>query len=278
VNYSINELNKISQTLRADVVKMIGYGKAGHFGGSCSIADVVAALYFSIMKLNPDDSKMKGRDRFLMSKGHSALVQYAALAERGFFPKEDMKSLKKLGAKLQGHPDMRKVPGIEANTGSLGQGLSIAAGMAAGAKLDKESYRVYCIMGDGELAEGQIWEAAMAAANYKLDNLIGIVDQNRLQASGTVEEIFNTNPLIEKWEAFGWDVVECDGHNMEEILEAFEKAQILNGKPHLVLAHTIKGKGIPCAENVVAFHNGTLTQEQYETTLAELTKKGGIQE
>lgn len=270
MDYNVDQLETKAKKIRLNIVKMIGPGTPGHLGGSCSIADVVAVLYFYKMKHTAENPKMKNRDRFLLSKGHSALVQYGALAEAGYFPKEELENLKKLGSVLQGHPDMLKLPGIEANTGSLGQGLSIAAGMAAAGKLDKVDYKVYCVMGDGEIAEGQIWEAAMAAAFYKLDNLVGILDRNCLQATGCVAERFNTNPLREKWESFGWHVLECDGHDMADIIRALNLADHVKGQPVLILANTVKGKGISFAENVVAFHNGTMTQEQYIQALSEL--------
>lgn len=258
--------------LRNDIVDIIGVGKVGHLGGSCSSADVVAALYFHKMKVDPKNPKAKDRDRFLLSKGHAALVQYAALAEAGYFPKEELKKVKTLGSMLQGHPDMTKTPGVEANTGSLGQGLSIANGMALGLRLDGSKNKVYVIIGDGELAEGQIWEAAMASANFKIDNLVAIVDRNRLQATGAVKDRFNTNPIVQKWEAFGWNVIEIDGHNVEQIIDAFDRADEVKGKPTVIIAETIKGKGISFAENNAAFHNGSMTQEQYETAKSDLEK------
>ncbi|WHH61679.1 transketolase [Petroclostridium sp. X23] len=258
--------------LREDIVDIIGVGKVGHLGGSSSCADIVAALYFHKMKVDPKNPSDENRDRFLLSKGHAALVQYAALAEAGFFPKEELKKVKTLGAKLQGHPDMTKTPGIEANTGSLGQGLSIANGMALGLRLDGSKNKVYVIIGDGELAEGQIWEAAMASANFEIDNLVAIVDRNRLQATGAVKERFNTNPIPSKWEAFGWNVIEIDGHNVEQIIEALDKADKAKGKPTVIIAETIKGKGISFAENNVAYHNGSMTEEQYEIAKKDLEK------
>jgi transketolase len=276
MKYSISELEKIAKKIRYDIVKMIGPKKAGHLGGSCSLADVVAVLYFHKMNIDPKNPQLIGRDKFLLSKGHSALVQYAALAEAGYFPKEEMGKLKKLGSILQGHPDMRKVPGVEANTGSLGQGLSMAAGMAAAAKIDKSNSKIYCAVGDGEIAEGQIWEATMAASFYKLDNLIAILDRNCLQATGCVAERFNTNPLSDKWEAFGWEVIECNGNDIEEVVKALDKADEVKDKPILILANTIKGKGISFAENVVGFHNGAMTQEQYDLALKELGEEGGV--
>lgn len=275
MTYSIEQLESEAKKIRYNIVKMIGPGKAGHLGGSCSIADVVTVLYFYKMNHSPKNPQMMNRDRFLLSKGHSALVQYSALAECGYFPKSELDNLKKLGSVLQGHPDMRKLTGIEANTGSLGQGLSLACGMAAGLKIDKLDSKVYCVIGDGELAEGQIWEAAMAASVYKLDNLRVILDRNRLQATGFIVERFNTNPLKEKWEAFGWHIIEIDGHDIKQIMTAFDDADQIKGRPVLVIANTIKGKGVSFAENNAAFHNGAMTQEQYEQALRELGDEGG---
>ncbi len=260
---SIAELEKKAKKIRYNLIRMIGTGKPGHLGGSSSIADIIAVLYFYKMRHDPKNPNWEERDRFLLSKGHAALAQYAVLAECGYFPMELLDTVKQFGSILQGHPDMRKVPGIEANTGSLGQGLSIACGMAAGLKLDGRSAKVYCIVGDGEIAEGQIWEAAMSAAYYKLDNLVAILDRNRLQATGPIVERFNTNPLVEKWEAFGWHVLEMDGHNIEAIIEALEEADAISDCPVMIIANTIKGKGFDFAENNPAFHNGAMTPEQY---------------
>jgi transketolase len=267
---TIPELEKTARILRLDIIKMIGVGQRGHLGGSCSLAEIVSVLYFHRMRLDPKNPSWEDRDRVLLSKGHAALIQYAALAELGYFPKEEILKVKKLGAMLQGHPDMLTTPGIEANTGSLGQGLSIACGMAAGLQLDGRKSKVYCIIGDGELAEGQIWEAAMTASCYKLDNMVVFLDQNRLQAMGPVIERYNTNPLPEKWKAFGWHVAETDGHNIQEIIETLDLVDKVTGKPKIIIAHTVKGKGISYAENVVAFHNGELTKEQFELACAEL--------
>ena len=260
----VKKLGSIAQCLRYELVKMIGYGKPGHFGGSCSIAEIISALYYYKMKHDPKNPSWPERDRLILSKGHAGVMQYVALAMQGYFPEEELKSLKTLGSPLQGHPDMHKVPGIEANTGSLGQGLSISCGMAAGLRIDKSKSRVYCIVGDGEIAEGQIWEAAMAASYYKLDNLVGIMDCNKVQAMGAVADRFDTNPYREKWEAFGWEVREIDGHDLGEVTEALDWAETVKGKPVMIIAHTIKGKCIPFAENNPAFHNGTMTKEQYE--------------
>jgi len=230
----VAELEKIAKKLRYDIVIMIGAGKPGHLGGSCSIAELVAVLYFHKMRHDPKNPKWPDRDRFLLSKGHAALTQYAALAERGYFPKEKLNTLKDLGSILQGHPEMLRVPGIEANTGSLGQGLSIACGMALAGKLDKKNYHVYCIIGDGEIAEGQIWEASMTAAFYKLDNLVAILDKNGVQATGP-------------------------------IVDALDNADKIKGQPVMIIAHTVKGKGVPFAEGKADFHHGIMTQQQFET-------------
>jgi len=259
------ELEKTAKKLRYDIVMMIGAGKPGHLGGSCSVADIVAVLYFHKMRHDPANPKWAERDRFLLSKGHAALAQYAALAECGYFPMEELETLKELGSILQGHPDMSKTPGIEANTGSLGQGLSMACGMAIAGRLDKRDYKVYCILGDGEIAEGQIWEASMTASYYKLDNLVAILDKNGVQAMGPIVERYDTNPHGEKWKAFGWEVMEIDGHDVKQIADALDKADEVKGRPVMIVANTVKGKGVPFAEGKAAFHHGIMTQEQYET-------------
>lgn len=274
MNYSeelLKSLELKARQLRKDVIISIGIGVAGHVGGSCSAADIVAALYFYKMKHNPQEPKMRDRDRFLLSKGHVAILQYAALAESGYFPVEDLKKTKEIGFHLQGHPDVIKTPGIEAGTGSLGQGLSLGLGMALGLKADKIDSRVYVLCGDGEMAEGQIWEAAMAASSYQCDNLVAIVDKNGLQAMGKTRERLLSDPLPEKWKAFGWNVLEIDGHNMKEILTALDQAETVKRKPTVIVAHTTKGKGISFAENVVSYHNGTLTEETYHQAIAELS-------
>jgi transketolase len=258
------KLELIARTIRLNIIQMVGVGQRGHLGGSCSIADVVTALYFSKMRHDPSNPSWPDRDRFLLSKGHAALVQYAALAECGYFPKDELKNTKRLGSILQGHPDLKSTPGVEANTGSLGQGLSIACGIAAGLRIDGRPGRVYCVIGDGELAEGQIWEAAMSASAFKLDRLVTILDNNGLQATGPIAQRFDTNPLPEKWRAFGWHVLEINGHDMTAILNALDEADRIQGKPKIIIARTIKGKGIPFAENKVEFHNGLLDAAQYE--------------
>jgi transketolase len=264
------ELQKIANKLRENVVRMIGVGPTGHIGGSCSAADIVAALYFYKMKHDPKNPGMPDRDRFILSKGHAAIIQYAVLAECGYFEKDLLYTLKTLGSPLQGHPDMRKLTGIEANTGSLGQGLSISAGIAAGLKMGGIDAKVYCMLGDGELAEGQVWEAALTAACYKLDNLVAIVDSNRIQATGTIEERYNTGSIADKFRAFGFEIIAADGHDMASILWALDQTDEKNTKPYLILAETVKGKGIPFAENTCVYHNGALSADQYTQALEAL--------
>lgn len=267
----IEDLERKAKQLRKDVIISIGVGVAGHVGGSNSAADIVTALYFYKMRHDPKNPHMEERDRFLLSKGHVAILQYAALAEAGYFPVEDLKKTKEIGSYLQGHPDVIKTPGIEAGTGSLGQGLSIGLGMALGLTADGIDRKVYVLLGDGELAEGQVWEAAMAAGAYKAENLVAIVDKNNLQAQGKVAERMDSNPLIPKWESFGWRVIECDGHDMEAILTALDATDEKTGKPTVIIANTIKGKGVSFAENVVGYHNGALTEETYRQALEELS-------
>ena len=265
------EIRKLATKIRRDVVEMLGgEGHVGHLGGSCSSADIVATLYGHRMRHDPKNPRWEGRDKLLYSKGHACIAQYAALCEYGYFGREELPKLKSFGAMLQGHPDRNKTPGIEANTGSLGQGLSICNGMALAAKLDNKDTRIYCIIGDGEMAEGQIWEAAMTAVVYKLDNVVAIVDRNRLQAMGPVAERFDTNPVADKWKGFGWNVLTIDGHDIQQIDDAFTQAEATKGVPTVIIAETIKGKGISFAENVVGFHNGALTKEQYAQACREL--------
>jgi transketolase len=269
----VRRIQKIAWDLRADVVKMIGVGKAGHLGGSCSLAEIAAALYFAKMKFDPKALTDPNRDRFLLSKGHSVLIQYAALVELGAIPRDEVGKFKTLAGKLQGHPDMM-TPGMEAVTGSLGQGLSIAVGMALALRLEKSPARVYVIMGDGELAEGQLWEAAMAAARYKLDSITAFVDRNRVQATGPTQDIFDIPDIAEKWRAFGWNVLSVDGHDVGAVLDALDEAEAKKGAPTVLVAETVKGKGVSFAENLAAFHNAPLTQEQYDRALAEIAEAG----
>jgi transketolase len=266
----IRFLEEKAWLLRRHVVRMVGVGKTGHIGGSCSSAELMTALYFYILHLDPAEPKMISRDRFVLSKGHAALIQYAALAERGFFPLEELDRVKKLGSMLQGHPDCLRTPGIEANTGSLGQGLSIGNGMALAGKLNGGTHKVWVLLGDGEINEGQVWEAAMFAAHRKLDNVVAIVDRNGLQAMGPTAERLNTDPLAAKWAAFGWCVAEINGHDMVQIVSALESARAHRGSPAVVIARTVKGKGLSFAENNFAFHNGMMSAEQFTLALAEI--------
>ena len=267
------ELQKVANEVRKDIVTAVHAAKAGHPGGSLSAADVFTYLYFEEMNIDPKDPKKADRDRFVLSKGHTAPGLYSVLAERGYFDKAILKTLRQYGSILQGHPDMKKVPGVEISTGSLGQGLSVANGMALNAKLSGESYRTYIILGDGELQEGQIWEAAMTAAHYKLDNVCAFLDFNNLQIDGNVDKIMGVEPVDAKWEAFGWNVIRIDGHNFEEILSALDKAKEAKGKPTIVIAKTVKGKGVSFMENVCGFHGVAPTKEEAEKALAELNSK-----
>lgn len=265
----IQRIQRIAWDLRADVVRMIGVGKPGHLGGSCSLAEIAAALYFAKMRFDPKAVDDPRRDRFLLSKGHSVLIQYAALTELGVIRRDELGKVKTLAGKLQGHPDMM-TPGMEAVTGSLGQGLSIAVGMALALRLAKSPSRVYVIMGDGELAEGQLWEAAMAASRYKLDSITGILDRNHIQATGPTQEIFDIPNIDEKFRAFGWNVLSVHGHDVGAVLDILDEAAAKKGAPTLVVAETIKGKGVSFAENTAAFHNGAMSREQYDQALAEI--------
>jgi len=267
---NIKLLKEKASNVRKDIVQMICAAKSGHPGGSLSAADIVTALYFDEMNIDPANPKMEGRDRFVLSKGHAAPVLYAALAERGYFSKEILGTLRQYGSILQGHPDMKKVPGVEISTGSLGQGLSVANGMALAAKISKEDYRTYVVMGDGELQEGQIWEAAMTAAHYKLDNVCAFVDFNNLQIDGNVDQVMGVEPLDKKWEAFGWNVLKIDGHDMEAILGALASAKECKGKPTVIIAETTKGKGVSFMENVCGFHGVAPTVEETAKAVSEL--------
>ena len=265
----IKELKKRAQQLRYNVLEMIGIGVAGHWGGSASLAETMAVLYFHVMNADPSDPHAPDRDRLLLSKGHAALIQYAALCERGYFPREELRRVKELNGLLQGHPDL-SIPGIEAVTGSLGQGLSIGIGMALAFRLDKKANRVYVIMGDGEQSEGQLWEAAMAASNFKLDNLTAFIDWNKIQATGRTEDVFKIPDLDKKWRAFGWEVVTVDGHDVDKLIAAIDHAKTVKGKPTLVILDTIKGKGISFAEDVPTYHNGIFDAAKFDAAKKEL--------
>ncbi len=263
-------LRRKAWLIRRNILSMIGTGKAGHLGGSSSLAEIMAVLYFHVMRFDPRDLKARDRDRLILSKGHAVLAQYAALVELGVIPREEMDKLKTIDGMLQGHPDMDRTPGIEAVTGSLGQGLSIGNGMALALRLDGLPSRVYVILGDGELSEGQVWEAAMATARYRLDHVTAILDFNRIQATGPTREVFEIPQVAEKWAAFGWRCIEVDGHDPAAVTEALGAAAHEEGRPTLVLAHTVKGKGFSFAENTAAFHNGILDEQLYRRALQDL--------
>jgi len=250
----IDFLVEKARDLRVSIVKTLHKSQSGHTGGSLSAIDIVTALYFHVMRHNPENPRWEERDRFVLSKGHAAPALYVALAEAGYFPKEDLMMLRRLGSHLQGHPDSKGTPGVEVCTGSLGQGLSMANGMALGLRLDNSNARVYALLGDGELQEGQVWEAAMAAAHYRLDNLCALVDANALQIDGEVEKVMNVFPISDKFRSFGWNVIEIDGHDMKAILEAFETAKVSKGKPTMIVATTVKGKGVPRFEHKASYH------------------------
>ena len=273
---TIKEMNSIALKLRYDVLEMIGINTAGHLGGSFSLAETMAVLYFYKMKLSKDKLKDPNRNRLLLSKGHAALIQYAALCELGFFPREELKHVKTLNGLLQGHPDL-SIPGIEAVTGSLGQGLSIGVGMALALRLDKSPARVYVVMGDGEQSEGQLWEASQAAANFKVDNLTAFIDWNKVQATGATKDIFNIPNLDEKWRAFGWEVFSVNGHDPAAIIEAIERAEAVKGRPQAIILDTVKGKGVSFAEGNAAYHNGIMDEAAYNKAIRELdAAKAGI--
>ena len=266
---SSKALRGMALQLRRNVLEMIGVGKAGHWGGSVSLAELMSVLYFHSMRVDRSNPKNPERDRLLLSKGHAALIQYAALCELGFFPREELQKVKSLDGLLQGHPDLT-VPGIEAVTGSLGQGLSLGVGMALALRLDKKPSRVFVVMGDGEQSEGQLWEAAMAASNFKVDNLTAFIDWNKIQATGRTEEVFSVPHLDQKWRAFGWEVLSADGHDVDQIIAAIDQAKTVKGQPTLIILDTIKGRGVSFAENTPAYHNGTFDDARYAQAMAEL--------
>ena len=267
----LRTLEEKATEMRKDIVVMVGAANSGHPGGSLSSADIVAALYFHVMRVDPKNPKWSERDRFVLSKGHASPVLYAALAEAGFFPKEEITTFRQIDSHLQGHPDRKKVPGVEFSTGSLGQGLSGACGMALAGKLDKKDYHVYAIIGDGESQEGQIWEAALSAAHYGLDYLTVFTDWNGLQIDGLNSEVMNVTPLPDKWRAFNWNVLEIDGHNFEEILDALEPEKRVAGKPTMIIAKTIKGKGVSFMENACDWHGKAPSEDQVNQAVCELS-------
>ena len=268
--HAVKKLEDMAKAIRRDIVEMIGEAKSGHPGGSLSAVEIVTYLYFTEMNIDPLEADWKERDRFVLSKGHAAPLLYAVLAHRGYFPRESLYTLRKFGSKLQGHPDMNKVPGVDMSTGSLGTGISAAVGMAIAGKLDKAEHRVFTLLGDGELEEGQVWEAAMAAAHYKLDNLIAFVDNNGLQIDGNIIDVMSPAPIGEKFKAFGWFVQEIDGHDFQAIEEALKRAKANKGCPSVIVAHTVKGKGVTFMENQASWHGSAPSAEQVVVALNEL--------
>ncbi|WP_195430068.1 transketolase [Clostridium sp. D46t1_190503_E9] len=265
-------LISVSKNVRKNIIEMLCESKSGHPGGSLSCADVLTYLYYEKMNIDVNNPKWEQRDRFVLSKGHAAPALYSVLAEKGFFPKEELKTLRKTGGLLQGHPDSKHVPGVDVSTGSLGQGISNAVGMALGLKAQNNNARVYAVLGDGELQEGLVWEASMAAAHYKLDNLVAIVDFNGLQIDGKNEDVMGINPLDEKFKGFGFNVIECDGHDYEELDKAFKNAEETKGKPTVIIAKTVKGKGVSFMENQAGWHGQAPNKEQTEQAIMEIMK------
>lgn len=266
----IAELERKANLIRSHVIRMTRSAGSGHPGGSLSSTDIISALFFKVMNHRSSDPNWEDRDRFVLSKGHAAPAYYAALAESGYFPIDELSTLRKLNSRLQGHPSKNKLPGVEMSTGSLGQGLSVANGMALAAKLDRKTHRIYCICGDGEMQSGQIWEAAMLGAHFELDNVTAFVDRNMLQIDGPTEKIMSIEPLADKWKAFGWHVIEIDGHDMRQILDACDRAKDTRSKPTMVIAHTVKGKGVSFMENALSFHGKPPNEEETKKALKEL--------
>lgn len=266
----IKNLEDISKNIRKKIVEMVYSASSGHPGGSLSITDILTVLYFHEMNVNINNPKDEDRDRLVLSKGHCSPALYAVLAEKGYFPKEDLKTFRKIDSYLQGHPDMKKIPGVDMSSGSLGQGLSVSNGMALAGKLDKKDYRVYCVMGDGEIEEGEVWEAAMTSSHYKLDNLCVIVDNNNLQIDGKINEVMSPYPIDKKFESFGFNVININGHDFNEIITALETAKKIKEKPTVIIAKTIKGKGISYMENEASWHGKAPNEEQYNIAIEEL--------
>lgn len=271
--YTEQELEKMADRLRLHVIDMTYAAKSGHPGGSLSAADFMSVLYFSKLRHDPKNPQWEDRDRFVLSKGHVAPVLYAALAESGYFPVDELKTLRAIGSRLQGHPVRGKVPGVEMSTGSLGQGLSMACGIALAGKMDGRDYKTYCLLGDGELQSGQNWEAAMFAHQNKLSNLIAVVDRNRLQITGNTEDVNSLDPLPEKWRAFGWNVIIINGHNFRQISEAIDKAKLSLKNPTVIIMNTVKGKGVSFMEDNVSFHGKACNDEEYAKAVAEIKER-----
>ena len=267
---SVKEMKAVAKRLRRHIITMTGRAGSGHPGGSLSAVEIVTALYFKVLRHKPQDPRWVDRDRFILSKGHAAPVLYATLAECGYFPVDELATLRQLDSRLQGHTDRVTTPGVEMSAGALGQGLSFAIGVALAGRLNSQDYRVYVLLGDGECDEGQIWEAAMAAAHYKLDNLVAIVDNNGQQIDGWNRDVMNLDPFNKKWQAFGWHVIEVDGHNFTRLITAFDRAKLVKGKPTVIIAHTIKGKGVSFMENNPDFHGKAPNAEEVKIALKEL--------
>ncbi len=269
-NADLKELSSRAVSMRRDIVKMVHQAASGHPGGALSIIDILVILYYKVMQVDPLNPTDRERDRLVFSKGHACPALYAILADRGFFPPAYLEQFRKIDSPLQGHPDMRKTPGVDFSTGSLGQGLSAANGMALAARLDGSPRRVYVVLGDGEIQEGQIWEAALTSAHYRLDNLTAFLDNNGLQIDGWVRDVKSVEPVAPKWKAFGWNVLECDGHDYAQLLEAIQRARANRGAPTIIIAHTVKGKGIPFMENREEWHGTAPSAEELERALAAL--------
>ena len=264
------KLQQHAINIRKNILKMVANAQSGHIGGSLSSADIITYLYFNVMDINEDNVKGIDRDRFVLSKGHASSLLYAVLAEKGFIDEDELMTFRKINSRLQGHPSMKLLDGVDMSTGSLGQGISAAVGMAIANKLDQNDHHIYVLLGDGECEEGEVWEAAMAAAHYKLDNLCAILDYNQLQIDGSIHDVMDPSPLDEKFKAFGWHVIEIDGHNYDEIEKAFAQAKTIKGQPTLIFAHTIKGKGVSFMENQSAWHGSAPNEEQLKEALNEL--------
>jgi transketolase len=267
---SVADLKQMAKKLRRHVITMIATAGSGHPGGSLSAADIITSLYFKILRYNPEDPKWPDRDRFILSKGHAAPILYAALAEAGYFPVAELSTLRKLGSRLQGHTDMRFTPGVEMSAGSLGMGLSFSVGVALAAKLDSKTYRTYALLSDGECEEGQTWEAALSGAHFALNSMTAIVDNNGIQLSGRICDIMSLDPLAQKWQAFGWHTIAIDGHDFYQLLSAYQKASDTKDRPTVIIAHTVKGKGVSFMENNVAFHGKAPSPDEAERALKEL--------
>lgn len=267
----IEALQEIAKDIRKNIVKTVYGAQSGHPGGSLSCADILTVLYFNQMNINPNDPKAESRDRFVLSKGHCSPALYSTLARRGYFDEKDLDGFRKLDSNMQGHPDMNKVPGVDMTSGSLGQGLSVANGMALSSKMDSMGYRVYCLLGDGEIEEGQIWEAAMTSSKNKLDNLCVIVDNNNLQIDGNIRDVKGLNKIEEKFESFGFNVITVDGNNIEQLIDAFDRAKMTKEVPTAIIAKTVKGKGVSFMENNVSWHGKAPNEEQFNLAMHELS-------